>query len=150
MMRNILGKIRIFTIPICFLMFLGLNYVFSTLYCGEVLVTSWCFSVFWALLFCGILTLLPTVAKRIGIVLLLTVFSLTCILHAVMYNLFGNFFGFSDLLYTEDGLAFFSFAYLKARKLLWITVVIWILAGIFMAWNLKKEKYTAKKNCNRH
>ena len=70
MMRNILGKIRIFTISICFLTFLGLNYVFSTLYCGEVLVTSWCFSVFWALLFCGILTLLPTVAKRIGIVFL--------------------------------------------------------------------------------
>lgn len=134
-----------FTVPICFIIFIGLNYIFSLLYCGEVTEMSWKFSVCWALLFCGILTLLPTMAKRIGIIVLITLFSLVCILHAVMYNLFGNFFAFSDLLYTEDGLAFFSFSYIKVRKLLWITALSCILASILLAWNLKKSKYKIRQ-----
>ena len=145
MIERIMDKIRLVTIPICFVIFIVLNYMFCFLYCGEVSTLSWLFSVFWALLFCGILTLLPTTARRIGIVLLITLFALSCILHAVMYNLFGNFFAFSDLLYTEDGMAFFSFAYIKARKLLWITSIGSIVVSFLLAFNLRKQKYTVRQ-----
>ncbi len=145
MIEKILNKVRMLTIPICFVIFVVLNSIFCALYCGEVTASSWLFSLFWALFFCGIFTMLPTMARRIGIVLLITVFALSCILHAVMYNLFGSFFSFADLMYTEDGLAFFSFSYLKARKLLWLTVVGCILMSVFLAWNLKKEIYSIKK-----
>lgn len=126
-------------------MFILLNYMFCILYCGEVSTTSWRFSIFWALLFCGILTLMPTIARRIGMVVLVVLYALTSILHAVMYNLFGNFFAFSDLLYTEDGLAFFSFTYIKARKLLWLTAIGCILLSVFLAWNLKQKKYAIRQ-----
>ena len=116
--------------------------MFCILYCGEVSDISKVFSALWALVFCGILTLLPTTARRIGIILLITVFALTCILQAVMLNLFGTFFSFADLSYTGDGMAFFSFTYLKVRKLLWITVTVAIAMAIFLAWNLKKRKYS--------
>lgn len=141
MIEKILDKVRKLTIPICFMLFWGLNHIFCLLYCGEVSELSSRFSMFWALLFCGILTLLPTLGRRIGIVVLITFFSLTCILHAVMYHLFGNFFAFSDLLYTEDGAAFFSFTYIKARKLLWITAIGCVIASVTLAWNLEKRKY---------
>ena len=107
MVKILLEKMSKFAIPICFIMFIILNYMFCILYCGEVTTLSWLFSVFWAVLLCGILVLIPTVARRICIVIFVTFFALSCVLHAVMYNLFGNFFAFSDLLYTGDGLAFF-------------------------------------------
>lgn len=133
------------TIPICFVIFLILNYMFCILYCGEVSTLSWLFSLFWAFLFCGILALFPSVARRIGIVFLITFFALFCILHAVMYHLFGNFFAFSDLVYTEDGMAFFSFTYIKARKLLWIMAIGSIVVSFLLAFNLKKQKYTVRQ-----
>lgn len=144
MKKRILNCVNVFAVPICFIIFVGLNYMFNILFFGEMTRTSNLFSVFWALLFCGILILLPTLARRIGIVLLITVFSLTCILHAVMYNLFGNFFAFSDLLYTEDGLAFFSFSYIKVRKLLLLLVIVCILISVLLAVSLKKQKYSLK------
>lgn len=145
MVKKLLNKINEITIFICFLIFVFLNYMFCTLYCGEVTVLSWLFSVFWSLLFCGILTLLPNVMRRIGIVVLVTFFAFLCIVHAVMYNLFGNFFAFSDLLYTGDGLAFFSFSYIKVRKLLLLTVFICVITSFLLAFNLKRRKYELKQ-----
>ena len=115
MIKKILSKINMLAIPICFVMYLVLNYMFCVMYFGEVTMLSWLFTIFWALLFCGILSLLPVNARRVGIVLTIVFFALSCIVHAVMYNLFGSFFAFSDLSYTGDGLAFFSFSYLKVR-----------------------------------
>lgn len=145
MVQKILHVVQILTIPICFLVFLGLNYIFCKLYCGAVSSTAITFSCFWSLLFCGLFLLLPTVARRIAIVLVTSIFALMSIVHAVMYNLFGTFFSFSDLLYTGEGLAFFSFSYLNARKLLWITSIGAIFLSVFLAINIKKTKYTKKQ-----
>jgi phosphoglycerol transferase MdoB-like AlkP superfamily enzyme len=145
MIKKILSKINMLAIPICFVMYLVLNYMFCVMYFGEVTMLSWLFTIFWALLFCGILSLLPVNARRVGIVLTIVFFALSCIVHAVMYNLFGSFFAFSDLSYTGDGLAFFSFSYIKVRKLLWVTMVGSIVISAFLALRLKKERYTFKQ-----
>lgn len=145
MIKKILNKADLLALPVCFVLLIALNYMFSRLYCGEVTVLSWVFTISWSLLFCGIIALLPTVGRRIGIVVLITFFGLCCILHAVMYNLFGNFFSFADLLYTGDGVAFFSFSYIKVRKLLMITVAGCILISVLLACNLKKQKYALKQ-----
>lgn len=144
MKQKFLDKIQVFIIPLCFLMFWGLDIMFSLLYCGGTSNTSLLFGGLWSLLFTGLLILFPTNIRRIGIVLLTCVFSFVCLLHAVMYNLFGTFFAFSDLSYTGDGIAFFSVDYLKVRKLLIITVVGCIFMSIFLAVIQQKKKYTWK------
>lgn len=145
MIGKIFDVIRAVTIPICFLIFILMNAIFSQLYCGSISTTSWIFTIFWSLLLCGLITILPISLQRIGIILLVVLFSLMNIVHAVMYNLFGNFFSFSDLLYAGEGAAFFSLSYLNARKLLWITSIGAIVLSVFLVCNLKKRSYTIKK-----
>lgn len=133
-----LDKIRKYTEGLFFVIFVLLNCSFCVLYCGEISILSWGFSVFWSLILVGILVILPTWIRRIGMVLFTIIEGLICILHATMFNLFGHFFSFSDIMYSEDGAAFFSFSYINVRKLLWITISICVLLSVFMAWNLKK------------
>lgn len=142
MKQKVLDIMQIIAIPICFFIFVGLNYIFMILYCGSISDSAWKFTFFWSALLCGILAILPTVIRRIGIILFISVFALMNLVHAVMYNLFGNFFAFSDLLYAGEGAAFFSLTYLNARKLLWITSIGAIALSIFLAINLKKRKYS--------
>lgn len=144
MKQKFLDKIQVFIMPLCFLMFLGLDVMFGLLYCGGISDTALLFDGLWSLLFTGLLVLLPITIRRIGIILLTGVFSFICVLHAVMYNLFGTFFAFSDLSYTGDGMAFFSVDYLNVRKLLIISVVGCIFMSIFLAVVQQKKKYTWK------
>lgn len=143
MLQKIRNFIEILTIPICFFIFIGLNDIFCALYTKYTYKYAEEFTLSWALILCGILLLLPTLARRIGIIALISFFALMNLVHAIMYNLFGNFFAFSDLLYTGEGLAFFSLSYLNARKLLWITSIAAIAGSIFLAVNLKKRNYTS-------
>ena len=142
MLQKIPNILRTLTVPICFFIYMCMNDSFCLLYTHYYYKYSLRFTFAWALIFCGIMVLLPTLARRIWIILSISFFALMNIVHAVMYNLFGNFFAFSDLLYTGEGMAFFSFSYLNVRKLLWLCMIIAISAGIFLAVNLKKEKYT--------
>lgn len=142
MKQKIQKIIDILTIPICFLVFIGLDKIFCDLYTRYVYESAGNFTFAWALLLCGILVILPIMMRRIGIVVLISLFAVMNLVHAVMYNLFGNFFAFSDLLYTGEGMAFFSFSYLNARKLLWITSIGAIVLSVFLAVNLKKKKYS--------
>ncbi len=142
MLQKIQKFIQIFAIPICFFLFIFINDCFCEMYCYYIYDSVSAFTVAWALILCGCLLLLPMTIRRIGIVVLITFFALMNIVHAVMSNLFGSFFSFSDLLYTGEGIAFFSFSYLNARKLLWITSFAAIVASIILAVNLKKEKYS--------
>lgn len=141
MKQKTLEKMHFCILPLCFLMFWGLDTMFCILYCGEISNSSVWFGGFWSLLFTGFLILLPTSIRRIAMVILTCVFSFVCLLHAVMYNLFGTFFAFSDLSYTGDGLAFFSVEYLKIRKLLIITVLGCIFLSVFLAVIQQKKKY---------
>lgn len=142
MIEKIKNTLRILTIPICFFTFIALNKVFCALYTTYVYEHVEVFTYSWALVLCGFLLMLPVMLRRIGIVFTISLFALMNLVHAVMYNLFGNFFAFSDLLYTGEGMAFFSLSYLNARKLLWITSIGAIVLSVILALNLKKRKYS--------
>ena len=69
------------------------------------------------------------------------IYGVLAIVHGAFINLFGNFFSFSDLLYAGDGAAFFSFSYIKVRKLLIACVILALLGAIASAVLLPKMKY---------
>ena len=99
------------------------------------------FTVGWALLFCGLICLLPTLGKRIAMIFIVTVQAILCIVHGVMYNLFGSFFSFADLAYAGDGAKFFSFSYLRIRPGALICALLAIACIIFLAIKLPKKPY---------
>lgn len=142
MIEKLRSILQVLTIPICFLTYIALNKVFCALYTTYVYEHVEVFTYSWALVLCGCLLMLPTLLRRIGIIFTISLFALMNLVHAIMYNLFGNFFAFSDLLYTGEGMAFFSLSYLNARKLLWITSIGAIVLSIILAVNLKKKKYS--------
>ena len=137
-------------IPLWLLALLCLDLLFRKTY-GYVGGRSWddltplLFTGLWLLLFGGLALLLPRWGGRILILLSTLLSCLLTVVHAVMYHLFGNFFGFPDLLYTGDGLAFFSFQYLHMRKLLLAGVLLTLAAGILAFIFLPKHK-KGKKN----
>lgn len=138
-----LGKIAF---PLYFLIFVALDFSFRYLYktndsVGLRDLHPLIFSVCWALLFCAIAYVLPTLARRIVMIATVAIYGIMCIVHGVMYNLFGNFFSFADLAYTEDGAKFFSFSYLRVRIGLILCVILAIVAVVLLAVNLPKKRY---------
>ena len=136
LMRRRLAPIYL---SLCFLSFFivdfSLRFIYKHLFTvGLFSITPMLFSIFWSLLLTGIIGMLPGLAKRITMMLLITVFGIFSVGHAVIFNIFGNFFSFADFAYLGDGARFFSFSYLKVRKLLVCSVLIaFFLMGI-AAW----------------
>lgn len=132
-------------IPLWLLSLLGLDLLFRGTYGyvggkGAWTAEPLIFTALWLLLFAGLVLLLPRWGGR-TVMLTLTVLScLLCVVHAVMFHLFGNFFGFADLLYAGDGAAFFSFQYLQMRRLLLLGVLLALAAGILAAIVLPKHR----------
>ena len=146
-LKNLMSRLAI---PLWLLALLCLDLLFRKTY-GYVGDADWraetplYFTVLWLLLLAGLVLLLPRWGGR-TVILLSTVLScLLTVVHAVMYHLFGNFFGFSDMLYAGDGAAFFSFQYLQMRKLLLAGVLLTLAAGILAFIFLPKHKKEKKQ-----
>ena len=107
--------------------------------------TACCFTLLWILIFGAVVFLLPRTLARIFILFSAVLNCILVVVHAVMYHLFGNFFGFPDLLYAGDGAAFFSTSYLQMRKLLLIVVLLTLAAAIVAAIFLPRRPYNAKR-----
>jgi len=103
------------------------------------------FSIFWSLLLTAIAGILPGRAKRIVMLLLVVIFGLFSIAHAVVYNIFGNFFSFADFSFLGDGARFFSFSYLKVRKLLILSVLFATAMMGVAAWLSAAASKTNRK-----
>lgn len=90
------------------------------------------FTCAWALLITAVLMLLPAVLRRIGMILVDVVFVLLTLVHGVMYEIFGNFFSFSDMNFAGDGARFFSWDYLTMNfplvGILLLSLALMILA----------------------
>ncbi|MGM9639988.1 MAG: LTA synthase family protein [Faecousia sp.] len=149
-MRNFFDKARriigFLSLPIYFFILVALDLAFRFLYkTGDSVPLfdsrALVFTLCWALLICGILYALPVRARRIAMILVITFHGILCIVHAVMYHLFGSFFSFADLAYTEDGAKFFSFSYLKVRKALLLCVALAIAGAVLTAWSIPKRRY---------
>ena len=135
-------------VPVWLLALLCLDLLFRKTY-GYVGGVSWrnpvplLFTLLWLLFFGALALLLPRWGGR-TVILLTTVLScLLTVVHAVMYQLFGNFFGLSDLLYAGDGAAFFSFRYVHMRLLLLAGVLLTLAAGVTAAVLLPKPPQKA-------
>ena len=149
MKENIKKTLSALAIPLWLLALLCLDLLFRKTY-GYVGGVDWraetplYFTLLWLLLLAGLVLLLPRWGGRIVILLSTLLSCLLTVTHAVMYHLFGNFFGAADLLYAGDGAAFFSFQYLHMRKLLLAGVLLTLAAGILAFLFLPKHKKEKK------
>ncbi len=140
---------RRLALPLYLLALLILDVSFQVLY-GRT-VGAWPglpalgFSTLWILLLGAIVLLLPRALGRTFIVLSVLVCAVLVATHAVMYHLFGNFFGFPDLAYAGDGAAFFSLKYLQMRKLLLAAILAALVLGVLAAVWLPKLEYHRKR-----
>lgn len=145
--RSILGRLWL---PAYFAILVCLDLAFRYFYRGpdslgllnsEALV----FTLGWSGLICGVLWALPGKARRVAMVAVVVFHSLLCIVHGVMYNIFGNFFSFADLAYTGDGAKFFSFTYLDVRKGLLLCCGLAVVGAVFLASAMPKESGRKKR-----
>lgn len=133
-------------LPILWLMLVGLDVGYRYLYVIQGMF-SWkarlplLFTMLWALLLCGIVYGMPTILRRILIVLTVAVSALMCLVHSSMYKIFGTVFSFADVAYAGDGAKFFSLSYLSFRKGLLILVILAIVCAVLLAVMLPKKTY---------
>ena len=69
--------------------------------------TAMFFTMLWSLLLTGIVYIMPTVGRRILMVLFVTVQCIWCLVFGAMYTIFGSVFSFADLAYAGDSAKFF-------------------------------------------
>lgn len=103
--------------------------------------TAMFFTMLWSLLLTGIVYIMPTVGRRILMVLFVTVQCIWCLVFGAMYTIFGSVFSFADLAYAGDSAKFFSFSYLHYRKGLLLAVTGGILLAVLLAVLLPKKRY---------
>lgn len=135
--------------PLCFLSFCFLDFSFRYFYrfLGVTALFSWkpaLFTAGWALLLTGLTALLPRLARRIAMLALIAFYSVLVLVHAAMYNIFGNLFTLADTNFAGDGARFFSWSYLNFRKALLLCVLFSILLMAAAAF-LAPEKAPTKK-----
>ncbi len=133
-----LQKHRFLSPVLCFASLLFLDISFRWIYSFVGSTPVWDaqpfnFTVGWSLLLTALVMLLPRLLRRIAMVLLIVFFSLLVVVHGAMYNIFGNFFTFSDLNFAEDGARFFSWSYLNFRKLFLICIFAAVLLMVAAA-----------------
>lgn len=103
--------------------------------------TAMFFTMLWSLLLTGIVYIMPTVGRRILMVLFVTVQCIWCLVFGAMYTIFGGVFSFADLAYAGDSAKFFSFSYLHYRKGLLLAVAGGILLAVLLAVLLPKKRH---------
>lgn len=147
-------KIQPLYLPLCFLSFIIMDISFRYIY--DFLFTTDLFSyyptmftIFWSLLLTSVIGLIPGLAKRITMMIIILIFGIFNIAHGIGYNIFNNFFSFADLVYLGNGIRFFSLTYLNLRKLLIISVLFSVSMMAFAAWLSAaggRPKVNAKNN----
>ena len=132
--------------PMLWLTLVALDLGFRYLYAMEGMKpwndpTALKFTMLWALLLCGLVTVMPTLVRRIFSVILIVFQCFMCMVHGAMYQIFGTVFSFADIAYAGDGAKFFSLSYLNYRKALILLVLAAVLVGVWIAVFLPKKKY---------
>lgn len=141
-------KLSFLSLPLCFLSFILLDFSFRYFYIfvGDTDLFAWqplWFTLCWSLLLTALVALLPRWIRRIAMLIFQIFFSALVLVHAGMYSVFGNFFSFSSLTFAGDGAAFFSWEYIKIRKLLIAFVLLSLLlmiAAVILAPKYEKGK----------
>lgn len=143
-----LKKLSFLSLPLCFLSFVFLDFSFRYFYdfVSDTDLYAWqplWFTLCWSLLMTALIALLPRLIRRIVMLVVQVFFCALVLVHAGMYSVFWNFFSFSSLAFAGDGAAFFSWEYIKIRKLLIIFVVLSLLlmiAAVLLAPKYEKGR----------
>ena len=127
-----------------FLGLLFLDFSFRWFYTEDVQAvftgTAVVFTLGWTCALTAVAFLLPRLGGRIFMGITGAVYGILVIVHAVLKNMFGNFFSVADLLYAGEGAAFFSFAYIRIRKALLACVLLFWAAVAVAIWLCPKGK----------
>ena len=136
--------------PLFFLSLVGIDLALRGMYGyiggkGAFDTVPLLFTLGWALILTAVAALLPRLAARIFMAVLTVLNGVLAVTHAVMYNLFGSFFSFSDMQYAGDGAKFFSMTYLQVRKLLVVCVLLAVAATVAAILLLPRHKYRPRR-----
>jgi len=143
-----LKKLSFLSLPLCFFSFILLDFSFRYFFdfISDTDLFAWqplWFTLCWSLFMTALIALLPRLIRRIVMLTLQVFFCVLVLVHAGMYSVFWNFFSFSSLTFAGDGAAFFSWEYIKIRKLLIAFIVLSLLlmiAAAFFAPKYEKGK----------
>ena len=135
--RSLAGKLRrplgFLAVPLFALCLILLDTGFRYLYtiaCPELSRPNLplIFTCLWALFFSGIAVALPTLPRRIYLLVVTSFFCFMFLVHGALYRIVGTYFSFADLTYAGDGARFFSFSYISLRKALVLLLLgVWAL-----------------------
>lgn len=138
--RTVLSTLAVF---LCFLVLdLGFRFLYSLATCRPWNNTqALFFTLCWSGLLTALLALLPALLRRILTVVLVVAACLVALVHAVLYNLTGNYLSLADLSFAGEGARFFDPAYLHFRIGLVILVLLVLALGIAAACLIPKSRY---------
>lgn len=112
---------------------------------GSTALFHWApvlFTFCWACLLTVAVYLIPGIAKKIVMALILVAFCVLCLVHATLYHVAGSFLSFSDLAFAEDGAAFVSIDYLGFSFWIYFFVFLSLAIGVFAIFlTPRKQKY---------
>ena len=119
----------------CIALFL-LDFLFRCNYSGIAAANQnhWApnlFTLSWGLIFSVLIFVIPGIAKRIVMSVILGAFTVLTFVHAVLYHVAGSFLSFSDLAFAEDGAAFISLQYLTFSWKIYLGILVAVAIGVF-------------------
>lgn len=89
------------------------------------------FTLFWSLLLTGIVCLIPGLAKRIVMGVIVGLFLVFALANAILYHVSSSFFSLGDLAFAEDGMSFLSFQYFTIDWRIYLTVFVSAFLCVF-------------------
>lgn len=143
---KILKSLRVYLLLFAVDLFV-LDVVFREAYkeCGITEVwdkTPIMFTICWCVLLTSIALVLPGIIKKIYMIAVALVYAVLVLVHCGLSGFNGSVFSFSDIQFAGDGAAFFSMDYLYIRKMVLVTIVVYLLVAIIAVFLIPKEKYS--------
>ena len=89
------------------------------------------FDLAWCFILTAVVWLLPSVLKKIFMLLSAAAYSLMVVASGIMLNMFNRFFSFGDFAFAGDGAAFLDLSYLNVRKITLLLAAVCLLLMIF-------------------
>ncbi|WP_322170441.1 LTA synthase family protein [Acutalibacter caecimuris] len=138
-------KCGIGSLPLFFLALVFLDYAFRWVYAfaGSTRLLAWqpmLFTVGWALLLTGLVSLLPRLGRRIAMGFLGVFAAFMALLNGVIFKVFGHFFSFHDINFAGDGMEFFSLEYLRLpKKVFFILAVFLLMVAVAILFSQKPK-----------
>ncbi len=113
---------------------------------GETAVWNWVpntFTVLWLLILTGVVLLIPGLAKKIVMGVLVGFFTLLVLAHTVLYHVSGAFISFSDLAFAEGVTSFLSVQYFTfSWKMYLLFFVVLLLGAVAVLLAPRKQNFS--------